>query len=266
MTFEGKKIVVTGAAGGIGKETASYLFDRGASVALCDMNTRSLSELVETLGGPSDRLMNCELDITDETAVRSTFARIDTSFNGIDGLAHVAAVNRAGPTSEGPLFDVSDNDWQRVVDINLLGAIACNTAAFSIFVRQGHGTIVNVDSIVSTVPRIDDCAYGISKAALRMFTRCSALERARHGIRVNGVAPGPTNTEMLKAATHKDPKLLEKMVKGDKDRFRLGIALGKPGEPRDVAAAIAFLLSEDAKHITGAILSVDGMSHLVGLY
>ena len=126
--------------------------------------------------------------------------------------------------------------------------------------RRGTGRIVNVASIAGAVPRVNAAAYSVSKAGVRMFTKCLALEVARHGITVNAVAPGPIDTPMLGPIG--DQRSRDRFLHGVPETFRLGIPLGKLGQPEDVAFAIAFLASDEAHHITGAILNVDGMAQL----
>jgi 2,3-dihydro-2,3-dihydroxybenzoate dehydrogenase len=155
---------------------------------------------------------------------------------------------------------IAEADWDRILDVNLLGTVYCAQAAARHMIRQGSGRIVNIASVAGVIPRINAAAYGVSKAGVRMFTKCLALELARHGITVNAVAPGPIDTPML--GPEGDEKIRARYVEGMPEIFRLGVPLGKLGRPEDVASAIAYLASEEAHHITGAILNVDGMAQL----
>jgi 2,3-dihydro-2,3-dihydroxybenzoate dehydrogenase len=128
--------------------------------------------------------------------------------------------------------------------------------------RQRQGRIINIASIAGAVPRWHEAAYGVSKAGVRMLTKCLALELGRYGITVNAIAPGPTDTPMLRVAADDDPQMVERMIVGIPERFRLGIPLGKLGQPEDVASAVLYLASAAAHHITGVILNVDGMAQL----
>jgi 2,3-dihydro-2,3-dihydroxybenzoate dehydrogenase len=129
---------------------------------------------------------------------------------------------------------------------------------------QRQGRIVNIASVAGAVPRLYNAAYCASKAGVRMFTKCLALELAPYNITVNAVAPGPTDTPMLgtAAGAEADPQLRERMIAGMPEIFRLGIPLGKLGQPEDVASAIQYLASDAAHHLTGVILNVDGMAQL----
>src|SRR4029434_5673056 len=140
------------------------------------------------------------------------------------------------------------------------GTVYCAQAAARHMMRQRGGRIVNIASIAGAVPRINAGAYGVSKAGVRMFTKCLALELAPHGVTVNAVAPGPIDTPML--GPEGDQALRARFITGTPEAFRLGVPVGKLGQPEDVASAIAYLASDEAHHITGAILNVDGMAQL----
>jgi 2,3-dihydro-2,3-dihydroxybenzoate dehydrogenase len=158
------------------------------------------------------------------------------------------------------VIGIAEEDWDRIMSVNVLGTVYCAQAAARHMIRQRSGRIVNIASIAGAVPRINAAAYSVSKAGVRMFTKCLALELAAHGITVNAVAPGPIDTPMLGPGDN--PKIRERFVAGTPEVFRLGVPLGKLGRPEDVASAIAYLASEEAHHITGAILNVDGMAQL----
>jgi len=130
--------------------------------------------------------------------------------------------------------------------------------------RQRSGRIVNIASIAGAIPRLNAAAYGVSKAGVRMFTKCLALELACYGVTVNAVAPGPTDTPMLgrDREEDEDAQMRERFIAGMPEIFRLGVPLGKLGKPEDVASAILYLASDEAHHVTGVIFNVDGMAQL----
>jgi len=256
MTSE-RVAVVTGAASGIGRATALALGRQGARVALCDRNAAGLAEVVKIMDG---RTRVVELDVSDQGQAARAIDGVVQEWGRLDVLVNAAGIASSGPTSRGPVIGIAERDWDRILDVNLLGTVYCAQAAARHMTRQRSGRIVNIASIAGNVPRINGAAYGVSKAGVRMFTKCLALELARHGITVNAVAPGPIDTPML--GPESDQQVRARFVAGTPEIFRLGVPLGKLGKPEDVASAIVYLVSEEANHITGAILNVDGMAQL----
>ena len=155
---------------------------------------------------------------------------------------------------------IAEQDWDRILDVNLLGTVYCAQAAARHMMRQRSGRIVNIASVAGAIPRINGAAYGVSKAGVRMFTKCLALELARHGITVNAVAPGRSIPPCW------GPRTISRSARASwrarPNSSASGVPLGKLGKPEDVASAIVYLASEEAHHITGAILNVDGMAQL----
>lgn len=262
MAFTGKVAVVTGAASGIGRATALSLSQQGVRVALCDRDTAGLAETQAALDGAQVDV--CELDVTDENQVKQTIDRVVQQWGKLDILVNAAGVTKAGPTSYGSVLDISEADWDRMLDINLLGSVRCAQAAARHMMSHRRGRIVNVASVAAVVPRMYTAAYCVSKASVRMFTKCLALELARFSITVNAVSPGPTDTPMLGSASPDggNPQQRERMIAGMAELFRLGVPLGKLGQAEDVASAIQYLASDEAHHLTGVILNVDGMAQL----
>ena len=257
---QGSVAAVTGAASGIGRATALALSRQGARVALCDRNAAGLAELANTIQGQGGQARILEIDVSDQRQASGAIDGIVQDWERLDVLVNAAGIATSGPTSRGPMIGISETDWDRILDVNVLGTVYCAQAAARHMVRQRSGRIVNIASIAGAIPRINAAAYCISKAAVRMFTKCLALELAGHGVRVNAVAPGPIDTPML--GPEEDRKLRARFVTGTPEIFRLGVPLGKLGAPEDVASAILYLVSDEANHITGAILNVDGMAQL----
>jgi len=254
---------VTGAASGIGRATALGLSRQGARVALCDLNAPGLAAAVTTIVAAGGRARAVELDVSDQTQATRAIDGIVQDWGRLDVLVNAAGIAGSGPTSRGPVIDIAEPDWDRIMDVNLLGTVYCAQAAARHMIRQRSGRIVNIASIAGAVPRVGAAAYGVSKAGVRMFTKCLALELARHGITVNAVAPGPIDTPMLGGgAEGADPETRARFIAGTPEVFRLGVPLGKLGMPEDVASAILYLVSDEAHHITGAIFNVDGMAQL----
>lgn len=263
MSFVNKAVLVTGAASGIGRATALGFSRQGARVALCDVNAAGLANVEATLRQAGGEARVVALDVTDQPQVSRAVDGVAQAWGGLDVLVNAAGINEAGPTSHGPVIQIQEADWDRVMSINLLGTVYCAQAAARHMMRQRRGRIVNIASIAGVIPRMHDAAYGVSKAGVRMFTKCLALELARYSVTVNAIAPGPTETPMLGvAAGSDDPQMRERMIAGIPEIFRLGVPLGKLGQPEDVASAILYLASDEAHHITGVILNVDGMAQL----
>jgi 2,3-dihydro-2,3-dihydroxybenzoate dehydrogenase len=259
MADNGRVSVVTGAASGIGRATALALSRRGDRVALCDRNAAGLAGVAKTIEGEGGRARMVELDVSDQPQAARAVDGVVEAWGRLDVLVNAAGIIGSG-TSRGPLMAIAEADWDRILDVNLLGTVYCAQAAARHMKRQRAGRIVNVASIAGAVPRINAGAYGVSKAGVRMFTKCLALELASQGVTVNAVAPGPINTPML--GPEGDQAVRARFLEGTPAAFRLGVPLGKLGQPEDVASAIAYLASDDAHHITGAILNVDGMAQL----
>jgi 2,3-dihydro-2,3-dihydroxybenzoate dehydrogenase len=251
---------VTGAASGIGRATALALARAGARVVLCDRNAAGLTDVASAIGSERGEPRMVELDVSDQAAAARAIDRVVRDWGRLDILVNAAGIAASGPTSRGPVIGISEEDWDRIIDVNLLGTVYCAQAAARHMMRQRSGRIVNVASVAGIVPRVNAAAYGVSKAGVRMFTKCLALELARFGITVNAVAPGPIDTPMLGPPGDRDAR--RRFLEGTPEAFRLGVPLGKLGQPEDVASAIAYLASDEAHHITGAILNVDGMAQL----
>ena len=258
MTTE-RVAAVTGAASGIGRATALALSHQGARVALCDRNAPGLAEVAKIIREQDGQARVLELDVSDQGQAARAIDGIVQDWGRLDVLVNAAGIIGSG-TSRGPVIGIAEQDWDRILDVNLLGTVYCAQAAARHMMRQRSGRIVNIASIAGAIPRINAAAYSVSKAGVRMFTKCLALELARHGITVNAVAPGPIDTPML--GPESDQQVRARFVAGTPEIFRLGVPLGKLGKPEDVASAIVYLVSEEANHITGAILNVDGMAQL----
>lgn len=244
--------LVTGAAGGIGAAVARALAAQGTAVAAVDRDAEGLRAVVAALtsGGAAARAFPC--DITDPGQVEDAVASIETRMGELDRLVNAAGILRAGSARE-----LSEKEWSETLAVNTTGVFLVSRAAVGAMVPRGRGAVVTVASNAAGTARTGMSAYSASKAAAAMFTKCLGLEVAEHGIRCNVVAPGSTDTPMLRDL-YGDGGPGREAVAGKPEAFRVGIPLGRLAQPADIAAAVAFLLSEGAAHITMHSLTVDG--------
>ncbi|MGX1805389.1 SDR family oxidoreductase [Nocardia sp. NPDC055321] len=260
-------VVVTGAAAGIGAAVATALAPGARAVALWDRDAR-VHEIAGDLDAAHDAIVqSARIDITDRAAVGVAFDRLIADFGVPDVLVHAAGVMHAGSA-----LDISPEDWERSLAVNAGGTVHVTQRAAREMVAAGRGSIVVVSSNAASTPRSGMAAYCASKAAATAFTRALALQVAPHGVRVNLVSPGSTDTDMLRGLYPGDPldpaapagpsplstAARASLLDGDPGAYRLGIPLRRIAAPADIAAVVRFLVSDDARHITMHDLRVDG--------
>ena len=246
--------VVTGGGGFIGRAIALALAGGGHDLALWDLDEDALdaSRAAISEAHPDVVVSTRVLDLTDDEAIAATAAATAGRHGGIDVL-----VNCAGVFYLTPIDDLDMAAWDRMLAINLRAPVACIRACLPSMVERGGGAIVNIASISAVVARQANLAYSASKAALVRVTRDLGLDLAEHGIRVNAITPGSTDTPMIR--NYDDPDAMrEAMLRGSLEKYRIGIPLGRLATPEDHAAAVAFLVSDAARHMTGQNLVIDG--------
>ncbi|MFJ9590028.1 2,3-dihydro-2,3-dihydroxybenzoate dehydrogenase [Streptomyces acidicola] len=250
--MEGKIALITGAVGGIGAAVARALGGRGARVAAVDRDADGLLRTVQKLTADGVGAEGFPADITDRAEVGNLVDSVEQRLGPVDFL-----VNAAGVLHVAEARHMTDQDWDATLAVNATGVFVMSRAVVNRMVPRGRGAIVTVASNAAGTARTQMAAYAASKAAASMFTKCLGLEVARHGIRCNVVAPGSTDTPML-SSMWDDASGRRTTIAGRPDEYRVGIPLGKLAVPSDIADAVAFLLSDQAGHITLHSLTVDG--------
>jgi NAD(P)-dependent dehydrogenase (short-subunit alcohol dehydrogenase family) len=240
------RALVTGAASGIGRATAVLLAERGAAVACLDVNAAGLDETAAMIG---ERALTLRCDVTDLAAVEAAVAEAAAELGGLDGVANVAGVG----DFTGDVGEIAPDEWARVLAINLSGPFHVSRAAIPHLRAGGGGAIVNVSSQFGLVGCLASPAYCASKAGLIGLTRAMAIDHTDEGIRVNCVCPGPVDTPML-AWTDATPDITAR----ERARTQGRNLSGRSGRPGEIAATIAFLLSDEVGFMSGSVVAVDG--------
>ncbi len=242
MQLAGQVAVITGGARGIGREIALAFAHEGADLALFDVNPEQLEQTAKELRQLGRRAEGCVVDVTDGKQVDGGVAKVLDKLGRIDIL-----VNNAGITKDGLLVRMDDAQWDRVLNINLRGTFLCTRAVTKHFMKQRRGRIVSIASVVGIFGNAGQANYAASKAGIIGFTKAVAKELAGRGVTCNAIAPGFIKTEMTDA-----------LAEQAKQRLMEAIPMGMLGEPKDVASAALFLVSDAARYITGHVLVVDG--------
>lgn len=243
MRMPEKTLLVTGAASGIGWAAATRFLQEGARVVLADLpDSAGAEKTLQLAGMHPGRCLFVPVDVRSTPQVEALVARTLEAFGRLDGV-----FNNAGIGGLSPAERYSDEAFMRVLDIDLMGVFRVARAALSPMYAQGSGSIVNCASILGLLGQTHTAAYSAAKAGVVNLTRTLALEAADHGVRVNAVCPGYTDTPLLSGITDAQRRFLISLH-----------PLGRLGRPEDVANATLFLLSDEAAFITGASLLVDG--------
>jgi NAD(P)-dependent dehydrogenase (short-subunit alcohol dehydrogenase family) len=244
----GKTALVTGAAGGIGRAIARLLSDNGAAIIAADID-RDGAELV---AGGLPRAMAVTMDICDRDAVERGVAAGLAAFGSIDILVNNAGVNTLAHRVDIDRFP--DDEWRRIVSIDLTGTYLVSRVAAAPMIRRGHGRIVNIASTVGLAALRLQCPFVAAKAGVIHLTRAMALELAPKGILVNCVAPGSTLTEVTKKLFYGEDGSFHDRVAA----FMKHVPLGRPADPLEIAQGVLFLASPASSYVNGHTLTIDG--------
>ena len=246
--LSGRTAIITGAGRGIGAAEAIRMAQDGANIAVLDLSAEAGQDTVKAVEEAGAEAIAVACDVSSSKQVGAAFEEVANRFGHIDIL-----VNNAGLLRDNLSFKMSEDDWDKVLDVHLKGSFLCSQAAQKYMVEQEYGRIVMTSSIVALGNK-GQSNYSAAKGALQSLARTLALELGRFNITVNAVAPGWIETEMTREAAERVGITMEDM----KERFAKNIPLRRFGKPEDIANVVAFLVSDDASYISGETLYVAG--------
>jgi NAD(P)-dependent dehydrogenase (short-subunit alcohol dehydrogenase family) len=242
--LEGKIAVITGAAGGIGREAALLFSAEGARVCVADV-AREAGE--ETAAECREAFFH-DVDVADSDSVEALYRAVADRYGGIDVLYNNAGIM---PAEDASILDTSAEAWSRVQDVNAKGVFLCCKHGIPHLLERGGGSVINVASFVALMgAATSQISYTASKGAVLSLSRELAVEFARRGIRVNALCPGPVETPMLLRLFEEDPEAFE--------RRRVHLPMGRLASAREIASAALFLASDESSYVNGATFAVDG--------
>jgi 3-oxoacyl-[acyl-carrier protein] reductase len=242
MMSDRKVAIVTGGGQGIGRAITLDFAEAGIDVVVADINLETAETAAAEAAAAGSAPLAFELNVADARNVEALVEKVSEKYGRIDYL-----INNAGITRDALMMRMGDDAWQAVIDVNLTGTYLCSKAVIRVMMKQRDGRIVNISSVVGAMGNAGQTNYAASKAGVVGFTKSLAREVAARGITVNAVAPGFIQTAMTDALPGKAREELVNLIPS-----------GRLGTPEDVAAAVRFLISEDASYITGQVVHVNG--------
>jgi NAD(P)-dependent dehydrogenase (short-subunit alcohol dehydrogenase family) len=245
--LNGKNVLATGGGRGLGKAMASALAEAGANIAIIDVDRENAEQSADEITEIGVETTAVEADVTDEAEMEATVETVIDRLGSIDVL-----LNNAGVTSNAPAAEMSVEDWQRTIDVNLTGVFLCAKHVGRHMIEQESGSIINISSMsgfVANYPQ-PQIGYNASKAGVIMVTRSLASEWAEHGIRVNSIAPGYMRTDLVDEVLEEDPEMEEIWLEYT--------PMGRLGQPEELGGIVVFLASEASSYMTGEVVAYDG--------
>jgi len=245
MGLQERVVVVTGGAQGIGAGICRAVAAEGARVAICDLDVDLATETALALTKDGAHAIAVRVDVSDASSVNTAIEQVESSLGAADVL-----VNNAGIDTIEFFVDSVESTWDQLIAVNLKGTLLCCRAVLDSMIERKAGRIINLGSDAGRVGSSGEAVYSATKGGIIAFTKTLAREVARHGITVNCVCPGPTDTKLLGQVEAFDPKLHAALARA--------VPLRRLGQPADIAALVAFLASDGAAYITGQTISVSG--------
>jgi len=245
MRLKNNRSIVTGGGSGIGRAIAQGLASEGATVVVADLDLARALETVESIKSAGQTAFGIQSDISHRREVNSMVSKSIDQLGGLDTL-----VCSAGISPINSFLDITEDEWDRVLDVNLKGQFLCGQAAARHMKDHGGGSIINITSQLCEVAQPNSVHYAASKGGGKMLTKAMALDLSPFGIRVNAIAPGLTNTNMTRLETEEGW--------AENKQFIPHIPMGRPGRPEEMVGAAVFLASEESSYVNGTTIFVDG--------
>jgi NAD(P)-dependent dehydrogenase (short-subunit alcohol dehydrogenase family) len=251
--LDGKVALVTGGGGGIGAATARLFVEEGATVALVDLDSEAVQTAARAIDPHGRRTLALAADLTREEVARRAVAVTVARFGGLHALVNVAGIRVWGPITE-----ATPESWRQIIDVNLLAVAYCSKFAVPAMAVAGGGSIVNISSANAIAGRAGMAQYDATKAAVLALTRSMACDHVAQGVRVNAVCPGPVLTDYHIRRRAARDGLSAEQAEAAMRAAGVGNLMKRWGEPREIAASVLFLASDESSYVTGATFMIDG--------
>lgn len=250
VDLTGKIALVTGSAGGIGRGIAMMFAKNGADVVINDLNEEGGFKVVEQIQSSGHRSIFIKANVGDREEAQAMIDRVVGEFGKIDILVNNAGIN-IPIKDRGPIHEFPDEMWDKIINVDLDGVYYCSKAALKYMTRKGYGKIINISSIVGSVPLRNQCAFAAAKAGVIQLTKAMAIELAPFGINVNAILPGSINVQAMSESGGM-------YADGRFESIMSHIPFNRPGTPEDIAYGALYLASDAASYVTGSLLVIDG--------